>query len=45
MKAKPQTCRVFLRCVRVAVTTIPHPILETVPACKECAAKMARLGA
>ncbi len=39
------TCRAWLRCQRVAVTTIDNPILGAVPACAECAAKVARIGA
>lgn len=32
----PAKCGWFLKCVRPAVTTEPHPILGNVPICKEC---------
>ena len=36
-------CKVFLLCKNKATTTIPHPILGKVPACKRCADKMKKL--
>ena len=33
---KPVTCQWFLRCGRVAVTTVAHPILGQVPCCQRC---------
>lgn len=38
-------CRVFLLCTNAASTTLPHPILGAVPACKRCADKMAAIEA
>jgi hypothetical protein len=35
-------CMVFLKCDRLAVTTIPHPILGDVPACRRCADRSSR---
>jgi hypothetical protein len=40
-----KSCQVFLLCDKKATTSLPHPVLGQVPACKRCAEKMARLKA
>lgn len=45
MGTKLGTCRWFLKCEEVAVTTRSHPILGQVPICQRCNDKMGRIEA